>query len=296
MTGHAADWRCYSRGCRLDPCRNAWRIYAKKHRLAILQGEKPQAHMIPTTEVRAFLAHWKAKGIGVKAIAAATGVAPSTIYRVTITDTVRSTTADRIMSFQPRLNDLADRVKIDGTGTRRRLQALHATGWTWAEIGRELGCTGQNVRCIVEQVEARNGHVTAATARTVRDLYDRAWQGPPTPANGYQVGEQNRARRRATARGWPPPLAWDDDSIDDPAATPHATTSRSVHTRNRPAEHLAEDVGFVLDADPFATGAQVAARLGVTRDAVAQALKRTDRTDLINQLARNARLANGEAA
>lgn len=91
-------------------------------------------------------------------------------------------------------------------------------------------------------------------------------------------------------------MAWDDDSIDDPAATPHTTTSRSVRTKNRPAEHLAEDVGFVLDADPFATGAQVAARLGVTRDAVTQALKRTDRTDLINQLARNARLANGEAA
>lgn len=204
MNTHAPDWRCYSRGCRLDPCRNAWRIYAKKHRLAILQGEKPQAHMIPTTEVRTFLTHWKAKGIGVKTIAATTGVAPSTIYRVTITDTVRSTTADRIMSFQPRLDDLADRVKIDGTGTRRRLQALHATGWTWAEIGRELGCTGQNVRCIVEQVEARNGHVTAATARTIRDLYDRAWQGPPgprerVPGRRTEPGTAPRTRPRVAA-------------------------------------------------------------------------------------------------
>ena len=284
MSPHTPDWRCYSRGCRLDPCRNAWRIYAKTHRLAILQGEKPQAHMIPTTEVRTFLTHWKAQGIGVKTIAATTGVAPSTIYRVTITDTVRSTTADRIMSFQPRLNDLADRVKIDGTGTRRRLQALHATGWTWAEIGRELGCTGQNVRCIVEQVEARNGHVTAGTARTIRDLYARAWQGPPAPANGYQVGEQNRARRRATERGWPPPLAWDDETIDDPAAAPHATEPER-HT----AADLVEDIEFLLEHDPTLTAADIADRLGYrTRDAIQAAARRAGRTDLLQQLATNA--------
>ncbi|MBD2760055.1 hypothetical protein IEE94_11105 [Yimella sp. cx-573] len=289
MTSHPADWRCYSRGCRQDPCRNAWRIYQKRHRLAIETGHKQLGHMVPTAPVRAFLADWKRQGIGVNAISKATGVAKSTLYRATTQDTIRSTTADQIMSFRPRLDDLADRVRIDGTGTRRRLQALGAIGWTWAAIGRELGCSGQNIRAIVEQVEAReSGLVTAATARTIRDFYDQAWQAPPPADSGYQVGEQARARRRAQERGWPPPMAWDDDTIDDPGV--YASTSATrADARGRPAEHIADDVAFLLDTDPHMTSREIAQRLSYRdQSAVQVALKRAGRTDLLERLATNA--------
>lgn len=35
-----------------------------------------------------------------------------------------------------------------------------------------------------------------------------------------QASLVRRARRHATAQGWPPPLAWDDDDIDNPDASP----------------------------------------------------------------------------
>lgn len=93
---------------------------------------------------------------------------------------------------------------IDGTGTRRRLQALVAIGWAAPEMARRLG-VGQAVITRLYQQQRVNGKTAAA----VRQLYDSLWSTP---------GPSWRSRYRAQASGWPPPQAWDDDEIDDPTA------------------------------------------------------------------------------
>ena len=58
--------------------------------------------------------------------------------------------------------------------------------------------------------------VRVKTARVVAEVYDRLWDKPAPEG-------RNRSCALAMARrkGFVPPLAWDDDEIDDPAARPH---------------------------------------------------------------------------
>ncbi|MEW2483606.1 hypothetical protein AB0876_28870 [Mycobacterium sp. NPDC049093] len=93
---------------------------------------------------------------------------------------------------------------INGIGTRRRLQALVAIGWTQQLIGRELGVVQSRVRAMTYQ-----DGVTAQVAFSVREVFDRL---------AMTVGPSQATRVRAAAKGWLPPLAWDD--IDNPDETP----------------------------------------------------------------------------
>ena len=97
-------------------------------------------------------------------------------------------------------------VLVDATGSRRRLQSLARIGWSLAALGRELGITGSGVYRITEAER-----VTEETARRVAELYDRLWDKP---------GFSKRTRTSAEAHNWAPPMAWDDDAIDDPKARP----------------------------------------------------------------------------
>jgi hypothetical protein len=97
--------------------------------------------------------------------------------------------------------------EIDSTGTRRRVRALERMGWPIRTIAADLGVTSPAVRAWIVGERVRRD-----TAARVAALYDRYWATP---------GPSRRAALLAEAAGWPPPLAWDDDSIDDPAARPH---------------------------------------------------------------------------
>lgn len=98
---------------------------------------------------------------------------------------------------------------VDVTGTRRRLRALLAIGHSHSEMACRLGTTAQRLNVVVH--DTGPGTVTRRTAAGVRALYDQLWDVP---------GSSARARAVASTRGWVPPLGWDDDDIDDPAAVP----------------------------------------------------------------------------
>ncbi|WP_330438798.1 hypothetical protein OHB44_27905 [Micromonospora sp. NBC_00821] len=97
---------------------------------------------------------------------------------------------------------------VDGTGIRRRLQALTVLGWRWQDIGDRLGVTGSAVAVLT----ASSGLVELATVDRVKAVYRELCDRPgPSPITA----------RRAAAKGWNGPLAWSD--IDDPAAVPDTT-------------------------------------------------------------------------
>ena len=95
----------------------------------------------------------------------------------------------------------------------------------------------------------------------------------------------DRARHTARINGWPPPLAWDD--IDDPDETPTGHEPR----RGKPSAFHLDDITEHLTHNPATTTAQLAHRFGVQPNAIQQRLVRAGRTDLLDQLARNATLA-----
>lgn len=98
---------------------------------------------------------------------------------------------------------------IDNTGSRRRVQALGAVGWTMKVIAQEVGW--QVPQALYRALHSNRG-VRPFTAARIAEVYDRL---------SMQQGPSNSARMRASAKGWPPPLAWDDDTIDDPDAQPY---------------------------------------------------------------------------
>lgn len=96
---------------------------------------------------------------------------------------------------------------IPATGTVRRIQALQALGWSYGHIGAVVGKSDNWAYMI-----SRSPSVTTTTATLVARTYDEL--SMRVPPGGYA----DRTRRRARAKGWAPPLAWDD--IDDPNEQP----------------------------------------------------------------------------
>lgn len=138
------------------------------------------------------------------------------------------------------------------TGTSRRLRALCAIGWPQAELARRTGiptCTISHlVRGDIERTSRRN-------AALVADLFDRLCITP---------GPSQWQRRRAEESGWAPPLAWDDDTIDNPAAQPDRGQQRTVPFSERYGE--LRELGL--------TQAEIAARLGIERESLLRQLDR----------------------
>lgn len=125
---------------------------------------------------------------------------------------VFSKTADRILAVPvPVPHQVwrtgADGQRVDPTGTARRLQALVAIGHTQRFLASRLGVLEANMPPIVNGTRL----VTAGVARKVADLFDELQLTP---------GNSVRARNNATKRGWVSPLAWDEETIDDPDARP----------------------------------------------------------------------------
>jgi transposase-like protein len=95
---------------------------------------------------------------------------------------------------------------VDAIGTRRRLQALAAIGYTNAYLAGRLGAGPTSPLQI-----ARRSRVRAGTARDVAALYAELenTHGPST-----------RGAMNARARGWLTPAWWDADTIDNPNIIP----------------------------------------------------------------------------
>src|SRR5574343_710808 len=101
---------------------------------------------------------------------------------------------------------------VDGTGTASRMRALACLGYSVREQARLLDGSPRTVQA---WIRAETPTVDARTAERVPRLYDRLSM-TPAPTSGRATFVRNWA----ASQGWVPPLAWDDDTIDDPSAAP----------------------------------------------------------------------------
>ncbi|WP_372733589.1 hypothetical protein [Nocardioides sp.] len=97
-------------------------------------------------------------------------------------------------------------------GVHRRIQALHRLGWSGTALSKHAGHTQFWVQQILKQ-----DRVTQATAAKIVALYDELSMTWCTDTWA------SRTAAAARARGWAPPLAWDDEDLDNPDATPYAS-------------------------------------------------------------------------
>lgn len=110
---------------------------------------------------------------------------------------------------------------VNATGTRRRLQALAALGWPVQTLNLRLGCSSRTTFLIMRR-SRKARMVTASTRDAVAALYAKLSVAPPPPSR-----QTSRVRRHAFERGWAPPVAWDEEQIDDPRAYPHGHLARA---------------------------------------------------------------------
>lgn len=124
---------------------------------------------------------------------------------------------------------------VDATGVRRRLQALMAIGWPSRELARRLGRDSGALGRILWTASPHR-RVTRELHADVNALYDQLWD---------QAGPSLESRRRAAARGWPPPLFWDDMLIDNPLYDgsreyQQDNSTNTFHSSQRRAEFRAQ--------------------------------------------------------
>ncbi|MFE1451937.1 sigma-70 RNA polymerase sigma factor region 4 domain-containing protein [Streptomyces olivaceoviridis] len=190
---------------------------------------------------------------------------------------VRRETAEMILSYWPTLADFPDGSRIDSTGTRRRVQALAVRGWPRHWMAEQVGMSASPFNKAVHKAR-----VTARLARAVAALYDEWWNRDPLE---YKLPPKSvdRVKADAARAGWYGPLAWDDDTIDDPSAMPQTDSIEPVATEG---ENLADRwiLGEAVVLTPEArkevlaylfewtndTTEEIAARLGLTPEAADQ--------------------------
>jgi hypothetical protein len=210
--------------CRCIPCSQA-------NAAAEIQRERQKAYgrydkYVDADPVRAHIRSLTAQGMGWKRVATNAGVSPSSMWKLlygkkqpdgTQTPSKRITrvNAEKLLAVQL---DLADGARVDQThviGVTRRMQALVALGWSQSKIADRLGIQRSNFRLTRFQWSITAGHARAAKA-----LYDElSMQLPPEETHRDKIAA-SRARKYAAERGWLPPLALDDDLIDDPDYVP----------------------------------------------------------------------------
>ncbi len=190
-------------GCTSCQARNRW--YNRRRREKARTGRWEP--MVPVETVRAHIADLRAAGMRIVDIAEDSGVPLDTINRVTFATRqqwVTPLTAALIRGVQPRPVDSA---LVSAVGTIRRLQALARIGWTTELIAERGGTTADAVRKLSDSTL-----VTRANRDRIRAAYEQL--------SGTR-GPSRLAALRSERRGFLPPLAWDEGSIDDPNAVPH---------------------------------------------------------------------------
>lgn len=141
---------------------------------------------------------------------------------------------------------------VRSVGTVRRLQALVAIGHTPIDLSDQAGLTAGYCR---ELLNGKRSQVTAATARRIDALF-RHLQ--------LTAGANPDARARAEQLGWLPALAWDEDTIDDPAAEPDQGREERVRLPEKYVE--LRELGY--------SDALIIERLNVTPRSLERALER----------------------
>jgi hypothetical protein len=157
-------------------------------------------------------------------------------------------------------------------GARRRLRALFACGWGAGAIEQQGGLAAARTEYLL--APACTHLPTADECRQIGVIYECLWDQPPPG----RTEEEARAKAAAMARAsrskhWAPPMAWDDDQIDEPGGRPADGWRRT--TPRRRAADVVEDAEFVrAHGREDASDAEIAWRLGITKNHLQTACRR----------------------
>lgn len=156
-------------------------------------------------------------GWSLRSIADAAGCDPAVVLRLKKRDQtrIRKDIAERVLAVTD--DKLLARSNAEGfvrnLGARRRIQALLTVGWRHQDISAAMltsdAAVGTRSPAVLHQ---RGEWIARRSHDAVCAAYDRLAMTP---------GPSDKTRRLAAKYGYTPPLAWDEDTIDNPAALPN---------------------------------------------------------------------------
>ncbi|WP_404351866.1 helix-turn-helix domain-containing protein [Phycicoccus jejuensis] len=186
--------------------RKAWEVSWRRERAAGAPGR-----YVPAEPSMERLARLRDAHVPLRALARGTGLSATAIRSILDGEHthVQRRTAARVANLSlARVYGEQARGHVPRIGAQRRIQALMALGWPHEAIA---AAGAQNTSNVLNS----GGHLmTAARWREVRDVYERLSMTP---------GPSPETRGWARSLGYAPPLAWDEDAIDDPTAEPQGT-------------------------------------------------------------------------
>jgi len=229
--GHAAAKQLAGRA------HGSHRDYARWRARQIAYGRwEPWADAAP---VREHVRRLRRFGASYHAIGQAAGVSAMTVHRLLNgCPAKRQAGPDRIGAAQARrllavTSPAACPGRRDACGSRRRLQALVAIGHSPAFLAGQLRVPPRQAWRVLRG-EVRT--VTPAMHARICGAYETWWnQCPPERTRQQQEAAADAARDLAQAQGWPPPMALDDDRIDDPAYRVRTAWRRAAGTAAAPS-------------------------------------------------------------
>lgn len=261
-------------GCRCDVCKEARRAYDRQQVYNRANGVEVLVDAEPARQhVRAL----RAAGMGLRQIAAAANLNRKILNSLMNgradrgtkpTGRIRPETAGAILAVpMPTVDTLAGKTLVSAIGVQRRLQALVAVGWSQNKLAELLGMTRSNFGTFMNEKQ-----ITAANARRALTLYARLENTAPPEDEHRDKIAASRARRHAARRGWFPAIAWDDDTIDDPAAHPNMTGYDEAKVQallaGQETEYDDAELVEVVRRLPDLTLTAIAARIGLTYNAL----------------------------
>jgi hypothetical protein len=234
ITQHVhGTYACYTLDrCRCFPCAAAVREYEQNRVRQHAYGRWD--NYVDATPAREHVRALMDAGMGWKRIAAAAGVASSSMWKLlygqkkadgtqAVSRRIVKANAEKLLAVRL---DLADGACVSSLGATRRIQALVALGWSQSKLAGHLDIGPANFTPLAH---GRREAVTVAHDRAVRVLYEELSMRRPPEAEWRDKIAAARSRNYAKARGWLPPLAWDDEHLDDPAYQPAVVDKAVTH-------------------------------------------------------------------
>lgn len=172
---------------------------------------------VPTAPIVDHLNRLRGMGIGLARIAELTDLKRWVLWTAYEQEQMYADDAARIMalviSTESAPEVAADGAKVCSVGTARRLQGLVALGYDNKQIAEALGITRNHVAKFIY------GHRPLIIARNAMHIAEAVRRLEVIPPRDSLASR--KAKVRAETNGWVSTMAWDEDTIDDPAAKPH---------------------------------------------------------------------------
>ena len=187
---------------------------------------------------RDHVAQLRQSGGTYRSIAAAAALSPGAVHRLASgRRRAQPGTAAAVLTVT---SPALPQARLDATGTRLRLRALHVMGHGSARIARAVGVNPVTIRKLVRG-DART--VSQHLRDTIAGLYDAWWDKRAPGRTRFERAAATAARRRAMTGDWCAPAALDDDQLDIPGYRPEygwkpATGTGVAPDICLPARHL----------------------------------------------------------